>query len=103
MNAFPTTPYDAFNHMPPPTLNNGRMICYLWIIRPDISKEGIHILVEFKPIQSQIFSNVQHTHVSTNKDNSNIRQHVKVITQMVSDEPSTLYPDAEEDDDTDED
>ncbi|KAI5672752.1 hypothetical protein M9H77_13116 [Catharanthus roseus] len=57
-------------------MNNDNEMYYLWTIRPDISKEGIHVLVEFKPIQSQIFSNVQHTHISIQEDHSNVCQHV---------------------------
>ncbi|KAI5663464.1 hypothetical protein M9H77_22787 [Catharanthus roseus] len=70
-------------------------------IRPNISKERIHVLVEFEPIQSQTFSDIQHTHVSTDEDHSNIRQYVMTITLMISDEPSMLYPDVEEDDEDD--
>ncbi|KAI5668311.1 hypothetical protein M9H77_18164 [Catharanthus roseus] len=44
------------------SMNNDDEMRYLWTIRPDISKDGIHILVEFEPIQSQTFSDVQHTH-----------------------------------------
>ncbi|KAI5649571.1 hypothetical protein M9H77_35576 [Catharanthus roseus] len=61
---------------------------------PDISKEGIHVLVEFELIQLQIFSEVQHTHVSTDEDHPNSHQHVTAITHMENDE---------DDDDVDED
>ncbi|KAI5649770.1 hypothetical protein M9H77_35775 [Catharanthus roseus] len=44
------------------SMNNDDEMRYIWTIRLDISKEGIHVLVEFEPIQSQIFSEVQHTH-----------------------------------------
>ncbi|KAI5681251.1 hypothetical protein M9H77_02478 [Catharanthus roseus] len=47
------------------------------------------------------FSQVQHTHVSTDEDHLNIRQYVTAITEMVSDKPSMLYPDVEEDDEDD--
>ncbi|KAI5668796.1 hypothetical protein M9H77_18649 [Catharanthus roseus] len=30
-------------------MNNDDKIRYLWAIRPDISKEGIHVLVKFEP------------------------------------------------------
>ncbi|KAI5657554.1 hypothetical protein M9H77_26347 [Catharanthus roseus] len=73
-------------------MNNNDEMHYLWTIRPDISKKGIHVLVEFEPIQSRTFSNVHHTHVSTDEDHSNIRQHV-MATQ----------PDVEEDDECDDD
>ncbi|KAI5668068.1 hypothetical protein M9H77_17921 [Catharanthus roseus] len=66
-------------------------------MRPDISKKGIHVLVEFEPIQLQIFLDIQHTHVSTHEDHSNVHQHVTEITQMISDKLSMLYPEVEED------
>ncbi|KAI5642208.1 hypothetical protein M9H77_00176 [Catharanthus roseus] len=69
-------------------MNNDDKMCYLWTIRLDISKEGIHVL---------------HTHVSIDEDHSNICLHVMTITQMVSDELSMLYPKVEEDDDDDDD
>ncbi|KAI5683856.1 hypothetical protein M9H77_05084 [Catharanthus roseus] len=84
-------------------MNNDDKMRYLWTIRPNISKERIHVVVEFEPIQAQAFSEVHHTYVSTDEDHSNIRQHVMIITQMVSNEPSMLYPNVEEDDDADED
>ncbi|KAI5657089.1 hypothetical protein M9H77_25882 [Catharanthus roseus] len=70
---------------------------------PDISKEDIHILVEFEPIQSQAFSDVQHTHISTHEDHSNVRQHITAITQMVFDKSLMLYPGIEKDDEDDDD
>ncbi|KAI5658834.1 hypothetical protein M9H77_27627 [Catharanthus roseus] len=85
--------YQMFNTLY--NMNNDDKMCYLWTIRPDISKEGIHVLVEFESIQSQTFSEVQHTHVSTDEDHPNVRQHVMAITYIVFDE---LYPDVEEDD-----
>ncbi|KAI5675404.1 hypothetical protein M9H77_06354 [Catharanthus roseus] len=93
--------YECFSDIP--IMNNGDEMRYLWTISRDISKEGIHVLVEFDLIQSQIFSEVQHTHISTDKDHSNIRQHVTTIIQIVSNEPSMLYQDVEEDDEDDED
>ncbi|KAI5654589.1 hypothetical protein M9H77_31776 [Catharanthus roseus] len=81
-------------------MNNDDEMRYLWTIRPDISKEGIHVLVEFEPVQSQTFSKVQHAHISTDEGQRNISQHVTAISQIVSDEPSMLYPDVEEDDDS---
>ncbi|KAI5658574.1 hypothetical protein M9H77_27367 [Catharanthus roseus] len=44
------------------SMNNNDEMCYLWTIRPDISKEGIHVLVEFESLQSQTFLEVQHAH-----------------------------------------
>ncbi|KAI5663583.1 hypothetical protein M9H77_22906 [Catharanthus roseus] len=83
-------------------MNNEEMN-YLWTIRPNIAKEGIHVLVEFKPIQSQTFLEVQHTNVSIEENHPNIPHHVTRITQMVFDEPSMLYPSIEEDDDDNDD
>ncbi|KAI5656550.1 hypothetical protein M9H77_25343 [Catharanthus roseus] len=36
-------------------------------------------------------------------NHSNVRQHVTTITQMISDDPSILYPDVREDDEDDDD
>ncbi|KAI5654479.1 hypothetical protein M9H77_31666 [Catharanthus roseus] len=80
------------------SMNSDNEIGYLWTIRPNISKEGIHVLVEFEPIQSQTFSELQHTNVSTEEDHPNIPQHVTIIIHMVSDEPSMLYPSVQKDD-----
>ncbi|KAI5681624.1 hypothetical protein M9H77_02852 [Catharanthus roseus] len=49
-----------------PSMNNDDEMHYLWTIKSDISKEDIHVLVDFEPVQSQAFSDVQHTHVSPN-------------------------------------
>ncbi|KAI5675982.1 hypothetical protein M9H77_06932 [Catharanthus roseus] len=56
-------------------MNNDDEMCYLWAIRLDISKKRIHVLVEFESLQSQTFSDVQHTHVLMQEDHSNVRQH----------------------------
>ncbi|KAI5681528.1 hypothetical protein M9H77_02756 [Catharanthus roseus] len=82
--------YDCFSDNP--IMNNDDETRYLWTIRPNMSKEGIHT-----------FSKVQHTHVSTDEDHPNIRQYVTAITHMVFDEPSMLYSDVEGDDDDDDD
>ncbi|KAI5659144.1 hypothetical protein M9H77_27937 [Catharanthus roseus] len=74
-------------------LKNGNETHYLWTIRPNIAKEGIHILVEFIPIQPQTIS------ISHDTNTINIPEHVTIITQMVSNEPSMLYPTVDEDDD----
>ncbi|KAI5675326.1 hypothetical protein M9H77_06276 [Catharanthus roseus] len=63
-------------------MNNDDEMCYIWTIRPNISKEGIH-----------------HTNISTEKDYTNIPQHVTTITQIVFDELLILYLSVEEDDD----
>ncbi|KAI5656827.1 hypothetical protein M9H77_25620 [Catharanthus roseus] len=55
------------------------------------------------PNQWHAFLDVQHTQVSTQKDHTNVHQHVTTITQMISDEPSIFYPDVEEDDEDDDD
>ncbi|KAI5682976.1 hypothetical protein M9H77_04204 [Catharanthus roseus] len=83
--------------------NNDNQMCYLRIIRHDISKEGIHIPVEFELIQPQTLLEAQHTHVSTDENHSNIHQHVTEITQIISDEPSMFYPDVEEDNENNDD
>ncbi|KAI5664585.1 hypothetical protein M9H77_23908 [Catharanthus roseus] len=70
---------------------------------PNISREDILILVEFELVQSQAILDVQHTHVLVHMDHSNVRQRDTAITQMVSDEPSMLYPDIQEDDEDDDD
>ncbi|KAI5682192.1 hypothetical protein M9H77_03420 [Catharanthus roseus] len=53
-------------------LNNDDEMRYLLTSRPDISKQRIHVLFEFEPIQSKTFSEVQHTHISTDEDHLNI-------------------------------
>ncbi|KAI5667438.1 hypothetical protein M9H77_17291 [Catharanthus roseus] len=80
------------------SMNNDDEMHYLWTIRPDIPKEGIHVLVEFEPVQTQAFTDAQHSHVSACEDHSNVHQHVTEIMQIVSDEPSMLYPNLQEDD-----
>ncbi|KAI5661616.1 hypothetical protein M9H77_20939 [Catharanthus roseus] len=84
------------------SMNNDDEMSYLWSIRPDISKEGIYILVEFETDSVTGISDVQHIFVSVHEDYSNVRQHVKTTIQMVYDEPSMLYPDVQEDDEDDE-
>ncbi|KAI5666824.1 hypothetical protein M9H77_16677 [Catharanthus roseus] len=66
---------------------------YLWTIPADLSKEGIHILVEFEPIEQQ---NIPSTH---DKNTTTLPEHITVVTQMVSDEPSMLYSTVNNDDD----
>ncbi|KAI5648323.1 hypothetical protein M9H77_34328 [Catharanthus roseus] len=73
-------------------MNNDNEMRYLWTIAPDLTKEGIHILVEFIQIQ-------QHTISSTQDINTtNIMEHVTAITQIVSHEPSMLYMTVTDDD-----
>ncbi|KAI5659561.1 hypothetical protein M9H77_28354 [Catharanthus roseus] len=78
-------------------MNNDDEMRYLWTIILNIPKEGIHVLVEFEPIQSQTFSECQHTNIS------NIPEYVTAITQMVSHELSMFYPSVDDDDDDDDD
>ncbi|KAI5654759.1 hypothetical protein M9H77_31946 [Catharanthus roseus] len=66
---------------------------YLWTIPADISKEGIHILVEFEPIEQQ---NILITH---DMNTTSLPEHITAVTQMVFDEPSMLYSAANNDDD----
>ncbi|KAI5658859.1 hypothetical protein M9H77_27652 [Catharanthus roseus] len=68
-------------------------MCYLWTIPPHLAKEGIHILVEFEHIQQQ---NIPITH---DKSTTPLPEHIRAITQMVSDEPSMLYSNVNNDDD----
>ncbi|KAI5660076.1 hypothetical protein M9H77_28869 [Catharanthus roseus] len=58
---------------------------YLWTIPADLWKEGIHILVEFEPIEQQ---NIPSTH---DRNTTTFPEHITTVTQMVSDEPSMLY------------
>ncbi|KAI5680565.1 hypothetical protein M9H77_01792 [Catharanthus roseus] len=69
------------------------MARYLWTIPADISKEGIHILVEFEPIDQQ---NIPITH---DMNTTSLPEYIMAITQMVSDEPSMLYSAVNNDDD----
>ncbi|KAI5682999.1 hypothetical protein M9H77_04227 [Catharanthus roseus] len=66
---------------------------YLWTISADLSKEGIHILVEFEPIEQQ---NIPSTN---GRNTTTLPEHITAITQMVSDEPSMLYSTVNNDDD----
>ncbi|KAI5682500.1 hypothetical protein M9H77_03728 [Catharanthus roseus] len=84
-------------------INNDDEMHYVWTIRPNISNEAIHLLVELEPIQSQTFSEVQHTNISTDEDHLNIPQHVMAITHIVFNQSSMLYPDVEEDNDDNDD
>ncbi|KAI5678689.1 hypothetical protein M9H77_09639 [Catharanthus roseus] len=81
------------------SINNDDEMYYLRTIRPNISKEGIYVLVEFESVHPQAFSNVQRTYLSAYEDYSN----VTIIMHIVSDEPSMLYPDIQEDDEDDDD
>ncbi|KAI5649729.1 hypothetical protein M9H77_35734 [Catharanthus roseus] len=54
------------------SMNNDEEMHYLRTIPPHLAKEGIHILVEFEHIQN----------ITT------LPEHIIVVTQMVSDEPS---------------
>ncbi|KAI5673422.1 hypothetical protein M9H77_13786 [Catharanthus roseus] len=66
---------------------------YLWAIPPYHAKEGIHILVKFEQIQ-------QHSIPITHDINTtNMTEHITTVTQIVSDEPSMLYPTVNDDDD----
>ncbi|KAI5666482.1 hypothetical protein M9H77_16335 [Catharanthus roseus] len=57
------------------------------------TKEGIHILVEFEPIQQQ---NIPSTN---DRNTTNLPEHITEVTRMVSDEPSMLYSTVNNDDD----
>ncbi|KAI5652871.1 hypothetical protein M9H77_30058 [Catharanthus roseus] len=66
-------------------MNNDEEMRYLWTIPADLSKEGIHILVQFEPIEQQ---NIPSTH---DKKTTTLPEHITAVTQMVFDEPSMLY------------
>ncbi|KAI5662071.1 hypothetical protein M9H77_21394 [Catharanthus roseus] len=66
---------------------------YLWTIQPHLAKEGIHILVEFEPIQQQ---NIPSTN---DRNTTTLPEHNTTVTRMVSDEPSMLYSTVNNDDD----
>ncbi|KAI5676827.1 hypothetical protein M9H77_07777 [Catharanthus roseus] len=75
------------------SMNNDEEIYYLWTISPHYAKEVIHILVEFEKIQ-------QHSIPITHDINiTNMTEHITVVIQMVSDEPSMSYPTVNNDDD----
>ncbi|KAI5659012.1 hypothetical protein M9H77_27805 [Catharanthus roseus] len=75
------------------SMNNDEEMRYLWTISDDLSKEGIHILVEFELIEQQ---NIPSTH---DRNTTTLPEHITAITQMVSDEPSMLYSTVNNDDD----
>ncbi|KAI5667148.1 hypothetical protein M9H77_17001 [Catharanthus roseus] len=75
------------------SMNNDEEMRYLWTIPPHHMKEGIHILVEFEQIQ-------QHSIPITQDINTtNMTEHITIVTQMVSNEPTMLYPTVNDDDD----
>ncbi|KAI5677809.1 hypothetical protein M9H77_08759 [Catharanthus roseus] len=76
-----------------PSMNNDEEMRYLWTISADLSKEGIHILVEFESIEQQ---NIPSTH---DRKTTTLPEHITAVTQIVSDEPSMLYSIVNNDDD----
>ncbi|KAI5681446.1 hypothetical protein M9H77_02674 [Catharanthus roseus] len=75
------------------SMNNDEEMRYLWTIQPHLAKEGIHILVEFEPIQQQ---NIPSTN---DRNTTTLPEHITVVTRMVSDEASMLYSTINNDDD----
>ncbi|KAI5657970.1 hypothetical protein M9H77_26763 [Catharanthus roseus] len=75
------------------SMNNDEEMRYLWTIPADLSKEGIHILIEFEPIEQQ---NIPHTH---DRNTTTLPEHITAVIQMVSDEQSMLYSTVNNDDD----
>ncbi|KAI5682494.1 hypothetical protein M9H77_03722 [Catharanthus roseus] len=75
------------------SMNNDNKMRYLWTIVPNLAKEGIQVLVQFIPIRPQTVS------ITHDTNTINMTEHVIAITQIVSDEPSMLYPIVDEDDD----
>ncbi|KAI5658693.1 hypothetical protein M9H77_27486 [Catharanthus roseus] len=74
------------------SMNNDEEMHYLWTIPPHLAKEGIHIIVKFEHIQQQNIPNTQDRNTTT------LQEHITTVTQMVSDEPSTLYSTVNNDD-----
>ncbi|KAI5653164.1 hypothetical protein M9H77_30351 [Catharanthus roseus] len=74
-------------------MKNDEEIRYLWNILADLSNEGIHILIEFKPIEQQ---NIPSTH---DGNTITLPEHTTAVTQMVSDESSMLYSTVNNNDD----
>ncbi|KAI5658518.1 hypothetical protein M9H77_27311 [Catharanthus roseus] len=75
------------------SMNNDEEMRYLWTIPADLSKEGIHILVEFESIEQQ---NIPSTH---DRNTTTLSEHIMVVTQIVSYELSMLYSTVNNDDD----
>ncbi|KAI5678603.1 hypothetical protein M9H77_09553 [Catharanthus roseus] len=74
-------------------MNNYEEMLYLWTIPPHLAKEGIHILVEFEHIQQQ---NIP---ITPDRNTTTLPEHITTVTQMVSDEPSMLYNNVNNNDD----
>ncbi|KAI5648805.1 hypothetical protein M9H77_34810 [Catharanthus roseus] len=74
------------------SMNNDEEMRYLWTIQPHIAKEGIHIVVDFEPIQQQ---NIPSTN---DKNTTTLPEHITAVTRMVSDELSMLYSTVNNDD-----
>ncbi|KAI5658802.1 hypothetical protein M9H77_27595 [Catharanthus roseus] len=60
-------------------MNNDEEMHYLWTIQPHLAKEGIHILVEFEPIQQQ---NIPSTN---DKNTTTLPEHITAVTQIARD------------------
>ncbi|KAI5673888.1 hypothetical protein M9H77_14252 [Catharanthus roseus] len=73
------------------SMNNDEEMRYLWTIPADLSKEGIHILVE--SIEQQ---NIPSTH---DRNTTTLPEYITAVTHMISDEPSMLYSTVHNDDD----
>ncbi|KAI5671451.1 hypothetical protein M9H77_11815 [Catharanthus roseus] len=74
-------------------MNNDEEMLYLWTIQPHLAKEGVHILIEFEPIQQQ---NIPSTN---DRNTTTLPEHIMAVTWMVSDELSTLYSTVNNNDD----
>ncbi|KAI5656641.1 hypothetical protein M9H77_25434 [Catharanthus roseus] len=75
------------------SMNNDEEMRYLWNIPPHLAKEGIHILVEFEHIRQQ---NIPITH---DRNTTTLSKHITTVIQMVSNEPSMLYSNINNNDD----
>ncbi|KAI5677134.1 hypothetical protein M9H77_08084 [Catharanthus roseus] len=74
-------------------MNNDEEMRYLWTIPPHHAKEGIHILVKFEQIQQNSIP------ITQDINTTNMTEHITAVAQIVSDEPSMLYPTFNDDDD----
>ncbi|KAI5683461.1 hypothetical protein M9H77_04689 [Catharanthus roseus] len=75
------------------SMNNDEEMRYLWTIQPYLAKEGIHILVEFEPIQQQNIPSTNYRNTTT------LPKHITTVTHMVFYEPFMLYSTVNNDND----
>ncbi|KAI5667003.1 hypothetical protein M9H77_16856 [Catharanthus roseus] len=66
-------------------MNNDEEMRYLWTIPPHQAKKGIHIRIEFEQIQQHSIPIIH------DRNTTNMTEHITPVTQIVSDKPSILY------------